>query len=243
LPRLLKKPFEAIPDAPAMLKAFPTWPDQDHNPAFKACGICATTSLVALDPEATPTQFFLQGGYGASSVDIKVLEKLLMDCGAGIRSRSAVPTLAKKVLELARQHGLPQAVGKGNMGHLLQVFVHRTCVDRCAYASHPLGAPDPTRQPLSQALTVSDEEIVGQVRITANPSAFMRASKVRLFAASADKTFHYNRSQFQQEVVELLDPILGRSDVREKAVKGIYNGKLPSWWRDLAAEAEDAAES
>merc|ERR1712070_279227 len=97
LPRLLKKPFEKMPDADAMLKAFPTWPDQDHNPAFKATGICVTTSLVSLDPEATPTQVFLSG-YAASSVSIKVLEKLLSDCGAGLRRKSDVPYLAQKVM-------------------------------------------------------------------------------------------------------------------------------------------------
>merc|ERR1739844_316988 len=80
LPRLLKKPFEKIPDAAAMLAAFPTWPDQDHNPAFKSVGICCSTSLVSRDPEATPTEVFLSG-YGASMVNISVVEKLLADCG------------------------------------------------------------------------------------------------------------------------------------------------------------------
>jgi len=239
LPRLLKKPFEKVPDAPAMLKAFPTWPDQDHNPAFKAVGICATTSLVSLDPEATPTQVFL-AGYAASLVNIKVLEKLLMDCGAGIKRKQSVPSLATKVVDLAKKHGLPQATGSsGRTGHMLQIFVRRSCVDRCAYASHPMGVPDNTRQPLSKALC-SSGIIVGQARVVVNPSAFMRASQVRLYASSADETFHYNRPAFQQELVDLLDPILGSPEVREAAVKGIYGGKLPSWWKDVAAEGAEA---
>merc|ERR550525_1404797 len=101
LPRLLKKPFEKIPDAAAMLKAFPTWPDQDHNPAFKAVGICCSTSLVSTDPEATPTQVFLHG-YAASAVSIAVLEKLLRDCGGAIGGGD-VKKLARDVMALAKK--------------------------------------------------------------------------------------------------------------------------------------------
>lgn len=38
LPRILAHGFKHIPDATRMLEEFPKWPDQDHNPAFKACG-------------------------------------------------------------------------------------------------------------------------------------------------------------------------------------------------------------
>merc|ERR1712056_160784 len=103
LPRLLKRPFDKIPDAAAMLAAFPTWPDQDHNPAFKSVGICCSTSLVSRDPEATPTQVFL-GGYGASAVDIKVVEKLLSDCGT---PKGQVKKLAQSIMDIAKTYGLP----------------------------------------------------------------------------------------------------------------------------------------
>merc|ERR1719323_2429761 len=99
-----------------------------------------------------------------------------------------------------------------------------------------MGVPDKTRTPLSKALTGAGV-IVGQARVVANPSAFMRASKVRLYAASADERFHRNRPAFQQELVDLLDPILGSPKVREEAAKGIYGGKLPSWWKDVTTEA------
>merc|ERR1711920_1164856 len=175
----------------------------------------------------------------ASSVNIHVLEKLLMDCGAGIGNKKRVPALAQQVVHLAKKHGLPQATGKGHTGHLLQVFIHRNCVDRCAYASMPMGVPDASRNPISAALQRGGP-IQGQARVVCNPSAFMRASKVRLYAASADEKFHVNRPAFQQELVELLSPILGSAEVREKAAQGIYNGKLPSWWKDLPSEAEAA---
>jgi len=234
LPRLLKAPFADLPDAAAMLKAFPTWPDQDHNPAFKRVGICVTTSLVSPDPEATPTHVFLNG-YAASNVSIAVLEKLLRDCGAGIGGCN-VGELARKVMGLAKKHGLPQAIGAtGLQGHMLQIFVRRTCVDKWAYASLPFGVPDTTRQPLSKHLA-GPGPICGQARLTVNPSAFMRASSVRLYTSSADEVFHRNRRTFHQELETLLSPILGCQKVRERAAAGIYGGKLPSWWRDLQAE-------
>jgi len=241
LPRLLKAPFAALPDADAMLKAFPTWPDRDHNPAFKSVGICVTTSLVSHDPEATPTHVFL-GGYEASIISIAVLEKLLRDCGAGLGGCN-VGVLARKVMDLAKKHGLPQAIGARSLqGHMLQIFVRRTCVDKWAYASFPFGVPDKTRQPLSKHLA-GKGMICGQARLTVNPSAFMRASSVRLYTSSADEVFHRNRRTFQQELEALLNPILGCQKVRERAAAGVYGGKLPSWWRDSQEEEDSAADS
>lgn len=236
LPRLLKKPFDKLQDAAAVLKAFPTWPDQDHNSAFKAVGICCSTSLVSTDPEATPTQVFLQG-YAASTVSIAVLEKLLRDCGAGL-NRCNVKTLAQEVMALAQKHGLPQATGAGNQGHLLQIFIRRSCVDKWAYASLPMGVPDSTRQPFSKHLA-SKGPITGQARVIVNPSAFMRASSVRLHAVSADEAFHKKRPTFQEELSKLLSPVLGNPKVRERAAAGIYGGKLPSWWKDLCSEEQE----
>jgi len=238
LPRLLKKPFENLEDAPAVLKAFPTWKDQDHNSAFKSVGICCSTSLVSQDPEATPTQVFLSG-YSASSVSIKVLEKLLSDCGAGLKNKMEVPKLAKAIMALAKEHGLPQATGLGSMGHLLQIFIRRSLVDKWTYASHPMGVPDATRESFAEHLA-SEGPILGQARMVVNPSAFMRASSVRLYTVSADETFHNARPAFQDGLEKLLAPILGRPEVRERAAQGIYGGKLPAWWRDLSEEKASA---
>jgi len=233
LPRLLKTSFEHIPDAAAMLKAFPTWPDRDHNVDFKKVGICCSTSLASPDPEATPTHMFMNG-YGVSVVGIEVVEKLLADCGA---PRKDVKKLAGKVLELAKEYGLPQATGvsAGLTGHLLQIFINRSCVDKWAYASLPYGVPDTGRWPLSKALA-KDGIISGQARLTVNPSAFMRARAVRLYAYSADQAFHAQREAFQRALFDALVPILGCSEVRELAARGIYGGQLPQWWRDLETE-------
>jgi len=233
LPRLQKRPFEKIPDAAAMLKAFPTWPDQDHNHAFKSVGICCSTSLVSHDPEATPTQVFLHG-YGVSTVGVEIVEKLLVDCGT---PKAHVKRLAQAVVDIAKKYGLPQAIGSPS-GHLLQIFIHRSCVDKWAYASLPMGVPDKSRHPLSKALA-SNKLICGQARLTVNPSAFMRARAVRLYAYSADAVFHRSRREFQEALFSVLAPILGSPEVREAAAKGIYGGHLPVWWRDLESEKDN----
>ena len=49
LPRLLWEPFEHIPDAARMREEFPTWPDRDHNAAFRKVGLCGVVGLLA-DP-------------------------------------------------------------------------------------------------------------------------------------------------------------------------------------------------
>jgi len=235
LPRLLKEPFTSLPDAKAVIKAFPSWPQRDCSPEFKSVGICCSTSLVSHDPEATPTEVFL-GGYAASTVSISVLEKLIQDCGLRRWCDSqAVSRLARDIMSLAAKHGLPQARGQGRQGHLLQIFVHRDHVDKWAYASHPYGHPDGKRRPLSKHL-LGPGPIRGQTRLIVNPSVFMRASVARMYVCSADETFHQNRSAFHDELSMLLQPILGSPQVRQLAAQGIYAGELPSWWRDLEAE-------
>jgi hypothetical protein len=230
LPRLLKEPFRKLQDAAAVVDAFPRWPDNDHNPEFKGVGICCTTSLVAPDPEATPTEFFLNG-YGVMTVGVEVLEKLLTDCGAGLDGGD-VPRLAQQIIELSRRHGLPQSTGRDPEGHLLQIFIRRQSVDKFAYASLPHGVPDEERQPLSRHLA-GEGPICGQARLIVNPSAFMRAGTVRMYVCSASEEFHRARPTFQRELKELLRPVLGTPSVRERAARGIYAGELPAWWRDL----------
>merc|ERR1711879_158230 len=123
-------------------------------------------------------------------------------------------TLARQVMELAKRHALPQATGKGPMGHLLQIFVHRSCVDKWVYASLPMGVHDKSRHPLSKYLA-RRRPISGQARAVVNPSAFMCQSKVRLHAVSTGEAFHNSRPAFQEDLVKLLYPIFHTIDVKE----------------------------
>merc|ERR1712032_32611 len=222
------EPFSKIPDADSLLKIFPSWPDRDHNPAFRSVGICCSTSLFSTDPEATPTSVFLQG-YGASVVGAQIICTVLEHCVAGLGKDSA-NELAGKIKDLASQHGL----GNGHQGHILQIFLKRTCVDKLAYASMPMGVPDRERTPLSKHMN-GNSVIRGQARIVANPLYFMYRSCVRLFVSSASEEFHTKRSSFQEKLVELLKPFFGAPAHRAQAANHIFGGRLPSWWESMHA--------
>eukprot|EP00929_Paragymnodinium_shiwhaense_P117603 TRINITY_DN8840_c0_g1_i1.p1 TRINITY_DN8840_c0_g1~~TRINITY_DN8840_c0_g1_i1.p1 ORF type:complete len:560 (-),score=139.54 TRINITY_DN8840_c0_g1_i1:260-1939(-) len=242
LPRILAHGFKHIPNAERMLEEFPKWKDQDHNPAFKAVGLCATSSLLAHDSEAPAKSCFLMG-YSVGSLK-GVMEKLLKSCGV---PAAKVTGLAKDILGLAAKHGLDtcgipggKKCKSGRSGHMLQIFLRRELVDKFVYPAFPFGVPDKARdKPLSKYLE-GNTPIQGQVRITLNPDVFLRATYARMFTFSADPTYHGNRSAFIGELVGLLEPILGDESLREKAAKGIFGGKPPEWWTpedqsDLAA--------
>uniref|UniRef100_A0A7S1R3X4 WWE domain-containing protein n=1 Tax=Neobodo designis TaxID=312471 RepID=A0A7S1R3X4_NEODS len=232
LPRLLKRPFNDIPDCATLLQRFKKMPQQDHSPEFRAVGICATTSLLAEDSEAPPKRCFLQG-YSCTDLSfVGVLENLLVSCGVPEGQKKE---LAQKIIALGSAHGLDVSQFKGpkcksgRAGHLLQIFVKRTLVNRYAYASLPYGVPDTTRPDLEVALEQGGP-IKGQVRIVPNPSVFMRGNAVRMYVYSADPTFHAGRQAFQKELTELLTPIIGAPEVRTVAAQGIYGGVLPAWF-------------
>lgn len=227
LPRLLRGRFSEVPDAPTMLKVFPTWRDQDHNACFKSVGLCATTTLLGEDAEAPPKRVFLSG-YSMGCPAASLIEALLSSCGLPkIDARHQAP----KILELARNSGLiaGRCGQSARSGHLLQIFMKRHLVNKYAYASHPMGVPDNTRMPLDRHLGGS-RCIQGQVRMVVHPSAFLRSSKVHMYTFSADEKFHKTRKSFQHELVAILSAALGDADRRERAAEGIFGGSLPSWF-------------
>merc|ERR1719218_468146 len=224
LPRILSHGFKHIPDAARMLEEFPKWKDQDHNPAFKAVGLCGTSSLLAPDSEAPAKSVFLMG-YSVGNLK-GVMEKLLGSCGV---PKAQVNATAKSILEAAGKHGLDtcgipggKKCKSGRSGHMLQIFLRRELCDKYVYPAFPFGVPDKKRDlPLSKYLA-DKAPIQGQVRITLNPDVFLRATYSRMFTFSADKTYHENRTAFMEDVVGLLAPILKDEKVRTKAAAGIF---------------------
>jgi len=232
LPRLLFKPFNHIPTAKRMLEEFPKWKDRDHNPAFRSVGVCGTSSILADDSEAPAKSVFLMG-YSVGPLG-GLLEKLLANCGV---PAAKVKAVAKKAVDLAQEHGLDACAhgGKpcksGRSGHFLQMFIRRELCDEYVYGSFPYGVPDKSRMPSLAKYLETNNKIAGQIRITANPDIFLRATCVRMFVYSADPTFHAKRPAFQEKLVAALEPILGDAEVRTKAARGIFGGKLPTWWK------------
>jgi len=234
LPRILRGSFASIPDAKTLFEQLPSWEKRDHDDRFKACGICASTSLIGTDPEATPTNVFLRG-YSVGPPAKSLVVGLIASCGV---STEEATKLIDDIEKLAVKHGLKGMPGasSGNPGHLLQIFIKRNIVDKYAYASLPYGIPDMPRHPLEKHLLTSglpdQGHIKGQVRIVMNPQAFLQKMKTRLYLYSADPEFHKNRKEFQKEAQKLLAPILGTKEARKKCAEHIFGeGSVPSWWK------------
>ena len=235
LPRLFRGCFADLPDAPAVLKEFPSWPDMDGSDRFKSVGICATVSLLAHDSEAPATQVFLQG-YSVGTLSTAIIDAMLRECGNDELTAAKRNELTKKIVALAEKYGLDVSAfgGKtsasGRTGHLLQIFLKRNLVDKYAYAALPYGVHDTTRPPLQRYLG-QDDVLKGQARIVVHPSAFLKSSKVRMYTYSADKQFNERRSEFQEKLTELLKTVLGSELLRTQAAKGIFGGTLPAWFQ------------
>lgn len=174
-------PFKKLGNADHLMKKIKSC-GSDHNTEFRKVAICASTSLVSPDPEATPKDIFLSG-YSCTDVSfMSMLEKLLSDCHV---PKPKVKRLAKDIVKLSEKHGLDvstfggSACTSGRQGHLLQIFVKRTAIDEYIYAALPFGHLDPPRQPVSRHLA-KNVVIKGQVRLNCNPALFLKASAVRM---------------------------------------------------------------
>jgi len=236
LPRLFRGCFADLPDAPAVLKEFPSWPDRDGSDRFKSVGICATVSLLAHDTEAPATEVFLDG-YSVGTLSTAIIENMLRECGNEELTAEKRKQLTKKIVKLAEKYGLDVSAfgGKcslsGKPGHLLQIFMKRNLVDKYTYAALPYGVHDTTRSPLHEYLAHGHTELKGQARIVVHPSAFLRAAKVRMYSYSADKNFQERRQAFQKELTEQLKTVLGSESLRTHAAKGIFGGTVPTWFQ------------
>jgi len=222
LPRLLRGNFPMIPDARTLEKMWPTWPEKDHSPIFKSVAICATTSLLRKDPEATPTAWFLKG-YAASVPDTALIQSLVASCGV---EASLAGTLATKIQATFVKFNVG---AKGRAGHMLQIFMKRHLVDKYVYAALPYGVPDSSRAPLGKHLN-GPGPIVGQVRMVVHPSAFLRATRTRVYCYSADPEYHKRRAELQDTLTDILAPALGSDEARIRAARGIFGAELPAWY-------------
>ena len=232
LPRLLKAPYRSLEDAEHLKGLFKQCPLKDHDPRYRAVAISGTMSLLAPDKEAPPTHWFLSG-YSCMDVSFTaVLQTLLVSCGVPAEQKKE---MADKIVTLSGRHGLDvkqfggKAAASDRAGHLLQIFMKRSIVNRYCYAALPYGVINQAVPNLTEYLE-SQGPIKGQVRLLTNPSVFMRGNAVRMYVYSADPSFHANRPAFQKELTDLLNPVIGTKDVRTKAAEGIYDGKLPAWF-------------
>ena len=240
LPRIIMHDFKDTSDAAALIQRF--YEDDskshsmDHHPQFRKVAISAVCSLASTGPEACPATEFLEG-YSCKDVAFKnVLGKLLTTCYV---PKSKASKLAQDIIRLSETHGLDvsqfggEPCKSGKSGHLLQIFVKRSLVDKLTYASLPFGYTDARRMPMADYMNKDSDFSWGQARLLCHPKYFMQANCVRMNVASADPTFHHNRQKFQSDLVEMLGGVLGEANLRKKAAKRIYGDALPSWWSSV----------
>lgn len=244
LPRILVSDFARLPDAPALIREFRdrfSKDRMDHHPEYRAVGISAMCSLVALGPEvSTPTAFLA----GFSQEDLSFTDALMKSLASCYIPQAKIKRLASEIVALSERYGLDvskfngRACASGKAGHLLQIFVHRSCLDEIAYAALPYGELDEARHMISDWLAGDFPTNFGQARLVANPKAFTNSDRVRMFTMSADPTFHNNRALFQESLVRLIEGALDTPALRETAIEGIAAGVLPSWVAKQESRAE-----
>jgi len=223
LPRLMLQAFRETPDAKALLQRFDqqfTADQKDHHPEYRAVGISAMCSLVALGPEASTPVVFI-GGYSHADdpVDYRGVLVLLLTSlvtrhhcpkktKASLKKLSNdINRLTDNIIGIAERHGLD------------------------AYASHPWGVLDKERHPFSKWIDGDSNANWGQARIVAHPEIFTRPDMVRLHAASADPSFHRERATFQRELVALLrNELLNSESLMSCAAEAICDGSPPASW-------------
>lgn len=250
LPRLLARDFAETPGVEVLMeKMVNEWQGQrkDHITDFRRLAISAMCSLVATGPECC-LQVCFRCGYSCKRVDFGgALELTLAACGVPADS---ITTLATEIVELSHRFSLDtsqflshggQSCASESPGHILQLFVHRSLLDKLCYPAIPYGEVDRERLPFSQWVSGDTSFSVGQARLLAHPGYFLRRRSVRMFLISADESFQSNRKQFQAELARLLSSFLATGEARRRAATGIC-GVLPSWWSDRdqtsLAEAE-----
>ncbi|CAE7421951.1 unnamed protein product [Symbiodinium necroappetens] len=236
LPRILVHEFKETPDAATLKKRFNeefATNKRDHHPDFRRVGLSVMCSLASTGPEACVAMVFI-AGYSCKDLSFRgVLENLLESCYV---PKAKVRKLADEIIAMSEKHGLDvsqfggKACHSGKPGHLMQLFIKRHLVDKLVYAAKPYGPVDDERMPISKWMDSNSSTQIGQARVLAHPKYFMQANCVRMFVASADPTFHRNRQEFQNELIQKLSLILGEPSLRERAATGIYGGTLPSWW-------------
>jgi len=210
---------------------------RDHHPDFRRVAISVMCSLVSLGPEVSPPVCFI-AGYSHSDdpvsykTELQDLFSMLFKTPQKLVPDAEIAQLLAKTIALAEKYHLDVSHFGGRQrpsrkaGHLVQIFVRRDLVDEIAYAAAPWGEIDDEREPISEWLDKDSNTNWGQARLVVRPKHFLRTSDVRVYVTSADPDFHRKRSDFQQELVELIGALLARPEVRANARSAMVDGPV-----------------
>lgn len=224
LPRLNEIDYANVPNAKVLMqKVTKEWATEkvDHVQQFRLVGISAMCSLVATGPECC-LQVAFGEGYSCKNLDFRGMLEGMLQPFTG-----TVDGLVDKVVASCETHGLDTSMFGGTLrdvqsrGHILQIFVRRSLVDRLCYPARPYGEIDERRLPFAAHMANDRSFSFGQARLLARPLYFMRPWAVRMFVISANPVFQAQRAQLQGELTAFLEESLKSPGVRAQAIRAI----------------------
>jgi len=189
---------------------------QDGRPEFQALGLSVSCSLFASGSEAPPLNCFMQGYSAGACAWRTLLQNLVETLGGSVDTVDAVVDAAKRnglcingyAPPTARHHGKTELTG-----YMLQIFIHRSIVERYAYPSEPYG------RVIAGTMVDYVEnrgKANGQARILFDPEVFLEdAEKFKLFHYCARPLQScmapeaaQSRGAFLRELHEILHPLM-----------------------------------
>jgi len=197
LPRLNESDYVDVPNAEVLMRRVKKeWAREkvDHVQQFRLVGISAMCSLVATGPECC-LQVAFGEGYSCKNLDFRgFLQSMLQPF------TNTADGLIDKVVAACEMHGLDTSMFGGtardntSRGHIVQIFVRRSLVDRLCYPARPYGEIDERRLPFAAYMAGDRSFSFGQARLLARPRYFLRPWAVRMFVISANPVFQAQRA-------------------------------------------------
>lgn len=194
VPRIQSSAFKRFPDAESLVFHLDSSRTlSDHDAHFRSAGIAAATNLFE-DPEMRSVLCF-ELGYSCLDVDYSgLLTRLLIE--AFHIPNNKLEEARNLVIDVARKHKLPVSTYiqappyTDRVGHMLQIFIATSLVDKYAFPCLPFGRYDSSRENLSKHLS-SNAAISGQVRICAHPLLFTdpRTDTIQVFHYSGRSNY------------------------------------------------------
>lgn len=191
----------------------------DHDTSFRGVGLSLSCSLFASGSEAPPLSCF-KAGYSCTDLSFR---KLLIDSLGG---NGLAENLADAVVDIGERHGLPvqgyesqsptssQRPQRSELtGYMLQIFVHRSIVEKYAYPSQPYGLPMPGG---ILEYIEKGNAADGQARLYFHPQVMLDPRRARLFhycarpsQSSLDPAVPSSRGALIKELRKALEPLTG----------------------------------
>lgn len=225
IPRLSKVPFQSA-NIDTIKTELSSQKMDNHSKQSRALLLSAVCSLFAKIEINLISTFTI----GYSCIDINYLELLkniLLECNAneGVIDKLVNVILTNEYVKEPVKDGYfkkPKFSCSRNddCGQMLQIFIHKSILDKITYISEPFGMPYNRIE--SNCATTTN-----QVRILVSPEYFMNPNLVKTYRYAANENTHKNRMQFISFLKELLTKELFSTPEKIKIVRDKLDSIMP----------------